>query len=80
MSTNENGMNNRNKFMVQRKYFLKFFNPLSEFKGSLQCAAIIAPFKNKDTTLNFLSEKWGSFQVSGFAVLILWMIMLGFGS
>jgi hypothetical protein len=22
--------------MVQRKYFLKFFNPLSEFKGSLQ--------------------------------------------
>jgi uncharacterized protein (DUF3084 family) len=29
-------MNNRNKFMVQRKYFLKFFNPLSEFKGSLQ--------------------------------------------
>jgi hypothetical protein len=29
-------MNNRNKFMLQRKYFLKFFNPLSEFKGSLQ--------------------------------------------
>jgi hypothetical protein len=63
MNMKEHGINRKRRMIVSRENWLKFFNPLSEPRGSLQAELAIAPIIGATSGFGDLAHPRDNWQI-----------------